>query len=92
MLVLDVGAEGCRFESHSDQDWKTHCSPSSEWVPNYNWGRLKAAKGGDLVPPLISPCQRHLGSNTQLPQRPLGYGTPLHLFHIVWFFYGAVHF
>ena len=27
---------------------ETHCSHSSEWVPDYLWRRFLAAKGGDL--------------------------------------------
>jgi len=46
-----------------------HCSPSSEWVPGYNIGEIKAARKG---PGYSTPYANGSGKVTSLA------GTPLH--------------
>ena len=44
-------------------DLKTLCQPSSEWVPFFELGKAKAAKGKGWIPPLIL-CPRYSGTLT----------------------------
>ena len=40
--MLDYGAEGCGFKSHSGWQLENFtCSPSSKWVPDAGWGKVR---------------------------------------------------
>ena len=48
------------FEAGFD-NWKTLCQPSSKWVPFFELGKDKAAKGDAWAPPFIRCAQDTVG-------------------------------
>ena len=52
------------------------CQPSSKWVPFFELGKDRAAKGEGWAPPFISCAKIQWDSNLHCPLRLLGYGEP----------------